>query len=553
MIAVLAKAAESVVVREFFELFKTPWEFYRSDGQPDVLICSDTHVPGSSARLVLVYGSEEKAFDRDQGISIHSRRPNPVLSYKRDRLPIFGNALTFKSSGSHLLVEESTQEPVGLEVASGDQTMIRIGYDLFYEIRHLLTRGQPFDDAGIPSLEMHIALLRDLILGSSIPLVEIPPVPVGYSFIACLPHDVDHVGVRNHKCDHTMLGFLYRATLGSVIHFFTGRKSLRQLIINWRAALSLPFVHLGLAKDFWHTFNQYLQIEKGLTSTFFVIPKKGDPGQDANGHRPAKRAVQYEVGELTDDLHQLQSAGCEIGVHGIDAWRDSAKGREELERISSLTGKSELGVRMHWLFFDEQSPVVLENAGFTYDSTVGYNNTVGYRAGTTQAFKPLQVTKLLELPMHVMDTALFYPSYLNLSPKQAQGLVRGLINNVVRYGGVFTVNWHDRSIAPERLWDDFYVNLLDDLKSRGAWFATASQTVSWFKKRRSAVVEKVTWEGERVRVKASANRGDDNLPGLKIRIHKASARRAESSVRTESAPAYVDVPFERIGDALVAW
>jgi len=33
-----------------------------------------------------------------------------------------------------------------------------------------------------------------------------------------------------------------------------------------------------------------------------------------------------------------------------------------------------------------------------------------------------------------------------------------------RQGGVLTVNWHDRSIAPERLWDDFYLDLLDDLK-----------------------------------------------------------------------------------------
>ena len=40
MIGVIADPAEHDVVREFFELFKTPWEFYRGDGQYDVLLCA---------------------------------------------------------------------------------------------------------------------------------------------------------------------------------------------------------------------------------------------------------------------------------------------------------------------------------------------------------------------------------------------------------------------------------------------------------------------------------------------------------------------------------
>src|SRR3989441_13235624 len=111
---------------------------------------------------------------------------------------------------------------------------------------------------------------------------------------------------------------------------------------------------------------------------------------------------------------------------------------------------------MHWLYFDDHSPVAPEKPGFSYDSTMGYNETVGYRAGTTQAFKPLQATRLLELPLHAMDTALFFPSHLNLSAKEAGKLVHAIIENAPQFGGVVTVNWHDRSIAPERLWDRFY-------------------------------------------------------------------------------------------------
>ncbi len=143
--------------------------------------------------------------------------------------------------------------------------------------------------------------------------------------------------------------------------------------------------------------------------------------------------------------------------------------------------------------------------------------------------------------MHVMDTALFYPSYLNLSPGQAEETIRPLIDNAVRFGGVLTINWHDRSIAPERLWDGSYMKLLDELKSRNAWFATAAQTVGWFRKRRAARIEDVSWEDGTVRIKSSSN-STDTLPGLRIRIHHPAPSKAASTTKDGRA-AFTDVPF----------
>ena len=540
MIGVLASDAEHAVVREFFELFKTPWEFYRSGSQYEVLICSDIRLPDNSAKLVLVYGAEQKSFDQQNGIELHSQRANAVLSYKGGRIPLYGSCVTFESTGRQTLLHELTQKPTTLEIVSHGQKIVRVGFDLFQEIRHLLTRGQPLAQARIPTLELHITVVRDLILGCGIALIEIPPVPAGFSFIACLTHDLDHVGMRNHRFDHTMFGFLYRALIGSVIELFRGRKSLRHVAVNWMAAFSLPLVHLGLAKDFWIQFDRYLDIEKGLTSTFFVIPHKTDPGQGKDGPAPSKRATRYDVSEIADHLGRLLLARCEIGLHGIDAWRDSESGRAELERIRQVTGTREIGVRMHWLFFDEGSPAALEKAGFSYDSTVGYNETVGYRAGTTQAFKPLGVERMLELPLHIMDTALFYPDYMDLSPNEARAVVAGFIENAIRFGGALTINWHDRSIAPERLWGDFYVGMLHDLKRGGAWFPTASKAVSWFRKRRSAVFESVTRENDSLRVKVALDHSDQNLPGLRVRVHKVRSPQIDSG-RME----YTEVVFNR--------
>ncbi len=226
---------------------------------------------------------------------------------------------------------------------------------------------------------------------------------------------------------------------------------------------------------------------------------------------------------------------------------DSSEGREELEEIRRLTGVAEIGVRMHWLYYDQQSPATLEKAGAAYDSTIGYNETVGYRAGTTQAYKPLEATRLLELPLHVMDTALFYPAHLGLSPRQAKTLIGRMADNAVQFGGCLTINWHDRSIAPERLWDDNYRDLVQELKSRGAWFATAGQAIAWFRKRRSVVFETDCIEPELVRARI-AHDHCDNLPGLRLRIHKT---RQLCGIDAHGPDDYFDTTLDECADTLV--
>jgi hypothetical protein len=85
------------------------------------------------------------------------------------------------------------------------------------------------------------------------------------------------------------------------------------------------------------------------------------------------------------------------------------------------------------------------------------------------------------------------------------------------------INWHDRSIAPERLWERFYLKLLDELKSRGAWFASAGQAAAWFRMRRSAAFESVTTQSGEVSFRISATAAP-GLPGLRVRVHLPAAQ-----------------------------
>jgi hypothetical protein len=542
MIGVLADPSEQAAVSEFFELFKTPWEVCKNDRDYEVVLSAGrADFNNHNARFVLFYAGREQTFDAEQRIEIAARRDGCVLSYKGFSIPIYGDCVTFGNSGEGLLVEKDSRQAAMRQHKMGGEAVVRIGYDLFGEVSKLLTAGQPVAYAAIPTLELHIALLRDLIVENGIALVEVPPAPEGYKFIACLTHDVDHPSIARHKWDHTAFGFLHRAAFGSVWNLLRGRISIKNQLSNWVAVVKLPFVYLGLAKDFWSGFeDRYLEVEKGLCSTYFVIPFKNDPGKCAGGLIPRFRAAGYGAKDIEDTIAKIVASGCEVGLHGIDAWCDSSRGSEEFEEIRRLAGVSEVGVRMHWLYCDERSPLALEQAGAAYDSTVGYRETVGYRAGTTQAYKPWHAVRLLEVPMHIMDTALFYPAYLGLSAREAVPLLRRMVDNVVEFGGCMTINWHDRSLAPERLWNGPYRDLVQDLKNRGAWFATAGQAAAWFRKRRSLLLEGNTIESEGWHSMTFMYQ-NNGLPGLKIRTHR---KRRSHDCGLQSADGYVDVALK---------
>jgi hypothetical protein len=177
-------------------------------------------------------------------------------------------------------------------------------------------------------------------------------------------------------------------------------------------------------------------------------------------------------------------------------------------------------VRMHWLYFDADSPRRLEAAGFDYDSTCGYNDAVGYRAGTSQVFRWPTSDTLLELPLSIMDSALFFAARMGLTQAQALQLCKPIVANAKRFGGTLVINWHDRSLAPERLWGGFYRQLLDEaVRGSRVWFASAGDAVDWFRWRRSI---QFTWDSTSRNVTVAATAPRAAIPAGTIQVHRPS-------------------------------
>jgi hypothetical protein len=518
MLGVVAEQRDMEIAAEFFELFKTPWEPAVPGRSYRVVLNSSERAHGVDAKVMLMYGSTERSIDVQAGVTALRTSSPTDVAFETDRLPLYKGARFFEGrrDGGFL---RSPHGSLTYRHESNDGTAWRIGYDLFEEAGELLRKGQPAANAQVPTLELHIAALRRLLVESEVPFVEVLPRPLGYDFTCCLTHDLDFVGIRRHGLDRTVGGFLARASLGTLVDWLRRERPTSEAIENWRAVAALPFVFLNVARDFWHPVEDYERADGQRSSTYFVVPFKNRPGVSPGGTVNVARAVKYEARDVENDLRTAAAHGRELALHGIDAWRDSQAGCAEKGQVIALTGQQSVGVRMHWLYFAEHSPAELEKAGFAYDSTWGYNDAVGYRAGTSQVFRLPGTRDLMELPLAVMDTALFFRGRMGLQRDDALQRCIRIVANMDRFGGTLVVNWHDRSLAPERLWGATYGALLEALSAgRSVWFATATQAVDWYRWRRSI---RFTSDSS-CRVTVRADRHGSTLPGARLALYRVA-------------------------------
>lgn len=521
MIGVISRPEQSAVVEEFFQLFKTPWEFYQPGRSYDVVIATVENVPAVEAGLVVLSSAARTNRDDDLGIRSGERNTGLVVEALQTRLPLYTLACELKAERGETLLKAGA-ELVAVKAQRDGRTIIRLGYDVFAEVEHLLRVGQSPQNATSPALDLHIELLRSWMIEAGVSFVEIPPVPAGKDFIVSLTHDIDFIGIRRHFFDHTMFGYLMRSTVGALKDVARGKIPVSRLFRIWWAVIKLPFVYLGLVKDFWLPFPWLMEVEKGLPATYYFIPFKGRAGDKLNRKDGPRRACAYDITDIPEWTKALRDSGCEIGVHGIDSWHDSAKGRDEIARVTTVTGNQKPGIRMHWLKWNEDSYRVLEEAGYSYDSTSGFNEAVGFRNGTSQVFRPLGRRELLEMPMHIQDGALFYPGRMDLNESRAWELCEQVVDTIRRAGGVLTLLWHDRSHGPERFWGEFYARLVGKLRGMNVWFASGQQVTDWFRLRRSIAFRSsagaVGLSGVELTSVSAAT-----LPPLTVRVHQRDA------------------------------
>ncbi|MFY9578469.1 MAG: hypothetical protein WAQ33_04020 [Gaiellaceae bacterium] len=202
-------------------------------------------------------------------------------------------------------------------------------------------------------------------------------------------------------------------------------------------------------------------------STFFVLGGHRDPHDGAAPE--AYERLRPRVVET------LLGADAEVGLHGTyAAAEDEELLVEEKARLESL-GARVAGQRYHYLRVDPHRNLrPLSALGLAYDTSLGFSDAVGFRAGLARPFRPWDFERerpldLVEVPLAVMDVTLAEPRYLGLSARAAWPRLEALLDAAAANGAAFAILWHpDRFDAPTSAgWDRLFYRVIDAVRARG--------------------------------------------------------------------------------------
>src|SRR5437879_6900094 len=239
-----------------------------------------------------------------------------------------------------------------------------------------------------------------------------------------ISHDIDHIGIP----------FNLREILGHAIRRHCPGATAHDL-------LAVPF---GAGPPTYLSCAQQLaemELERGLDCEFYW--KVSPPGQFDSGYDPFQPAA-------TKVICWLREHGITNGVHtGYETFLNPELVRREVDQLTQLLGPGPLGGRQHYLRWAPETWLHWEDCGLAYDSTIGYADQGGFRAGTCVPYRPWlffanREANILEIPLVLMDQILFTGS-----EQDSLRLLLQLLNRCRSVGGVFNLLWYNtRFVAP---------------------------------------------------------------------------------------------------------
>lgn len=166
---------------------------------------------------------------------------------------------------------------------------------------------------------------------------------------------------------------------------------------------------------------------------------------------------QYDKPSSYLNLHTrqlLQHLGdyAKIGIHpGYNSLEQPSRVDIETRRLQSIIHRNIVRSRYHFLRLQlPRSYRILLHAGLRHDYTMGYSDTVGFRAGISSPFPFYDLerdieTDLIIHPFCAMDTAM--KKYMHLSPEEGVECYKQLIESVRKVDGTFCCIIHNQNLC----------------------------------------------------------------------------------------------------------
>jgi len=205
-------------------------------------------------------------------------------------------------------------------------------------------------------------------------------------------------------------------------------------------------------------------------STFFFMAEN-----------PWEQDYTYDIEDLEPEIKNIINRGWEVGLHGgHTTYLNPNDMREKKERLEKVTRKPVFGYRNHFLRFRvPDSWEYLSQAGFQYDSTVGYADCAGFRNGMCHPYRPIDLNTnkeidIFEIPLILMDITLDQ-TYMRLEGKSKWEFIKMLIDRNSKCHGLLTILWHNSSIRGQNL--EIYRKILEYCYEKGACMTSCEKII----------------------------------------------------------------------------
>lgn len=226
----------------------------------------------------------------------------------------------------------------------------------------------------------------------------------------------------------------------------------------WSMVFSrLPYDHLETVAE--------MAEARGLTSDFHLYAGRG-------AGKPGFRKWLFDPSYHIDDprllsfVRKYKERGFEFGLHpSFESWNSAASIDRERKALEQALGVKAKTVRQHWLRFCwEGTWRAQSECGLSLDSTLGFNDRSGFRAGVALTYRPWDFVRnkphdIAVLPLVLMDSHLY--DYSPMTPSSRRAAMAGVLEEVMRVGGEGAVLWHPHALSSDYGWREGFEDLLD--------------------------------------------------------------------------------------------
>jgi hypothetical protein len=225
--------------------------------------------------------------------------------------------------------------------------------------------------------------------------------------------------------------------------------------LNPKAFLAAPYIRIATRKqlmdtDPYNTFDWLMDVSEdaGLQSAFYFVCGKTCPKMDP------EYAIEHPA--ICSLLRKIHQRGHEIGLHpSYQSYKNPEVIKKELTKLKNICAREGIiqenyGGRTHYLRWTNPITLrALNDAGLSYDSSLGYADRPGFRCGTCFEYPGFDAerSEILNLrirPLIAMETTMLASQYMGLGTRaSALEKFEQLKRACQALEGCFRLLWHN--------------------------------------------------------------------------------------------------------------